>query len=355
MKKLLLLLAILAAAVPASAQQAPPVELVWPNGAPGAVGTLPEDKPTLTIFLPEASKAVGTGIVVCPGGGYVHLAFDHEGVKVAEWLNSLGVAAFVLKYRLGPRYHYPAQFEDVQRAFRIVRSRAKEFGISLDRIGIMGFSAGGHLASTLGTHFEAGDPNATDPLDRMSSRPDFMILGYPVITMLQPYAHEGSRHYLLGHNPDPELVKKLSNELQVTPQSPPTFLFLTDDDNVVPSENSVMFYEALHKAHVPAEIHIFQHGPHGFGLATANSQLSIWPTLLENWLRLRGLLTKWAALSKPPASRAEARTWDSGLEIRISGSVELRWVVRLEGGSRPATNRWGDCLRRKKAPSSGRA
>ena len=291
MKNLLFLLAIVAV-VPASAQQAPPVEFVWPQGTPGTVGTLPEDEPTLTIFLPEASKAVGTGVVVCPGGGYVHLAFDHEGVKVAEWLNTLGVAAFVLKYRLGPRYHYPAQFEDAQRAMRIVRSRAKEFGIAADRIGIMGFSAGGHLASTVGTHLEAGDPNAADPLDRLSSRPDFMILGYPVITMLPPYAHEGSRHYLLGDNPSPELVKKLSNELQVAPQTPPTFLFLTDDDNVVPSENSVMFYQALHKAHVPAEIHIFQHGPHGFGLATGNPQLSIWPTLLQNWLKLRGLSEK---------------------------------------------------------------
>ena len=291
MRKLFRLWAILAV-VRESAQQAPPVELVWPNGAPGAVGSQPEDQPTLTIFLPEASKAVGTGVVVCPGGGYVHLASDHEGVKVAEWLNTLGVAAFVLKYRLGPRYHYPAQFEDVQRAFRIVRSRAKEFGISPDRIGIMGFSAGGHLASTLGTHFEAGDPNAADPLARLSSRPDFMVLGYPVITMLPPYAHESSRHYLLGDHPSPALVKELSNELQVTPQTPPTFLFLTDDDNVVPSENSVMFYQALHKAHVPAEIHIFQHGPHGFGLATGNPQLSIWPTLLQNWLKLRGLSEK---------------------------------------------------------------
>jgi acetyl esterase/lipase len=288
----LLLLAMNLVVMAGYARQAPPVELVWPKGAPGAVGSQPEDQPTLTIYLPEATKTVGTGVVICPGGGYVHLAMDYEGYDVARWLNSLGVAGFVLKYRLGPRYHYPAQFEDVQRAFRIVRSRAKEFGISPDRIGIMGFSAGGHLASTLGTHFEVGDPNAPDPLDRLSSRPDFMILGYPVITMLPPYAHEGSRHYLLGDNPSPVLVKRLSNELQVTPQTPPTFLFLTDDDNVVPSENSVMFYEALHKAHVPAEIHTFQHGPHGLGLAPGNPQLSIWPTLLENLLRLRGLLTK---------------------------------------------------------------
>jgi acetyl esterase/lipase len=285
-----LLLAMSLVTLTGFAQQTPPVELVWPNGAPGAVGTLPEDKPTLTIYLPEASKAVGTGIVVCPGGGYVHLAIDKEGTKVADWLNTLGVAAFVLKYRLGPRYYYPSQFEDVERAFRIVRSRAKEFGIAPDRIGIMGFSAGGHLASTLGTHFEVGDPNAADPPARLSSRPDFMILCYPVITMLHAYAHEGSRHFLLGDDPDPSLVWKLSNELQVTPRTPPTFLFLTDEDKTVPPENSVHFYLALRKAGVPAEIHIFQHGPHGVGLAQSDPELSIWPTLLEHWLRLRGLL-----------------------------------------------------------------
>jgi acetyl esterase/lipase len=286
----LLLLALNLVVVAGYAQQAPPVELIWPNGAPGAVGTLPEDKPTLTIYLPEASKTVDTGVVVCPGGGYVHLAIDHEGTKVAEWLNTLGVAAFVLKYRLGPRYNYPAQFEDVERAFRIVRSRAKEFGIAPDRIGIMGFSAGGHLASTLGTHFDAGNSNTADPLDRLSSRPDFMILCYPVITMLHAYTHEGSRHFLLGDNPSPALVWKLSNELQVTPQTPPTFLFLTDEDKTVPPENSVQFYLALRKAGVPAEMHIFQHGPHGVGLAPNDPELSIWPTLLEHWLKLRGLL-----------------------------------------------------------------
>jgi acetyl esterase/lipase len=290
--KVILLLALNVAVISAAAQQAPPVELVWPKGAPGAVGNLPEDKPTLTIFQPEAAKAVGTGIVVCPGGGYVHLAIDKEGTKVAEWLNSLGVAAFVLKYRLGPRYHYPTQLEDAQRALRMVRSRANGFGIAPDRIGIMGFSAGGHLASTTGTHFDSGDPDAPDPIGRMSSRPDFMILCYPVITLLPPYVHEGSRRYLLGDNPDPALVKKLSNELQVTPETPPTFLFLTDEDKTVPPENSVDFYLALRKAHVPAEMHIFQHGRHGVGLATGDPELSIWPTLLENWLKLRGLLTK---------------------------------------------------------------
>jgi acetyl esterase/lipase len=290
--RILLLLTLNLAVVPAAAQQAPPVELIWPKGAPGAAGNLAQDKPTLTIFLPEASQAVGTGVVVCPGGGYVHLAMDYEGYDVARWLNTFGVAAFVLKYRLGPRYHYPAQLEDAQRALRIVRSRAREFGIAPDRIGIVGFSAGGHLASTVGTHFVARDPNSPDPVARVSSRPDFLILCYPVITMLPPYVHEGSRHYLLGDHPDPALVKKLSNELQVTPETPPTFLFLTDEDKTAPPENSVMFYLALRKAHVPAEMHIFEHGHHGVGLAPGDPELSIWPTLLEHWLQLRGLLGK---------------------------------------------------------------
>jgi acetyl esterase/lipase len=277
-------------AVMSAFAQQPRVEMLWPNGAPGAVGTQPEDQPSLTIFLPEKSKAVGSGVVICPGGGYAHLAFSYEGTDIAQWFNSLGVAAFVLKYRLGMRYHYPAQFDDIERALRIVRSRAEEFGISPDRIGVMGFSAGGHLASTAGTHFDNGNPDATDSVDRAGTRPDFMILAYPVITMLPPYVHEGSRRHLLGDNPDPELVKRLSNELQVTPQTPPTFIFQTDSDPTVPSMNSVMFYEALHKAGVPAEMHIFERGRHGVGFAKNDPTLSIWPTLLEQWLELHGLL-----------------------------------------------------------------
>jgi acetyl esterase/lipase len=298
---LLLNLTIVSACVPTPLRAEAPlgkleaagkVELLWPNGAPEAIGNLPEDKPTLEIFLPDASKAVGTGVVICPGGGYQQLAMGYEGTDVARWLNTLGIAGFVLKYRLGPRYHHPAMLEDAQRAIRLVRSRAKEFGVAPDRIGIMGFSAGGHLASTAGTHFDAGDPNAPDPVNRTSSRPDFMILAYPVITMLPPYVHEGSRRNLLGDHPGPELVKSLSNELQVTPETPPTFLFSTDEDKAVPAENSVQFYLALRKAHVPAELHIFEPGHHGVGLAPNHPELSIWPTLLEHWLQTRGLLAK---------------------------------------------------------------
>jgi acetyl esterase/lipase len=215
---------------------------------------------------------------------------DKEGYAVAKWLNSLGVSAFVLKYRLGPRYHHPVELGDAQRAIRIVRSRAAEYGLQPDRIGIMGFSAGGHLASTAGTHFDAGNPGAADPIDRMSSRPDFMVLCYPVISF-GAFAHAGSKKNLLGENPDPLLVENLSNELQVTKDTPPTFLFHTTTDATVPVENSVMFYSALRKAGVPAEMHIYERGPHGVGLAPSDPVLSSWPGRLADWLRIHG----WAA------------------------------------------------------------
>ena len=271
--------------------QEPNPVLLWPDGAPGAAGKEDADQPSLLIQLPAASKATGAGVVVCPGGGYGHLAMDHEGRQIAEWLNSLGVAAFVLKYRLGPRYHHPAPLQDAQRALRYVRLRAKDFGLLGDRIGIWGFSAGGHLASTVGTHFDAGNASATDPVDRMSSRPDFMILAYPVISMSAEYTHKGSRTNLLGEKPDPKLVESLSNERQVTPQTPPTFLFHTDEDTGVPAENSVAFYLALRKAGVPAEIHIYQRGKHGVGLAGADPILATWSGRLADWMKLRGLLT----------------------------------------------------------------
>ena len=290
------LLCLLAAAA-LSAQTTPPAaspyaanaEPLWAKGAPGALGTAPEDQPTLTPFLLKDGGDTGTAIVVCPGGGYSHLSMDKEGYQVALWLNSIGVSAFVLQYRLGPRYHHPIELHDAQRALRIVRSRAAQYGLRADRIGIMGFSAGGHLASTAGTHFDSGQPQAADPVDRVSSRPDFMVLCYPVISFTN-FVHKGSEDALLGPNPDPELVTNLSNELQVTPQTPPAFLFHTTDDASVPVENSVNFYLALRKAGVPAELHIYAHGPHGVGLAPADPILSSWPARLADWLRGGGLL-----------------------------------------------------------------
>jgi len=228
--------------------------------------------------------------VVCPGGGYRNLAIDHEGDQIARWLNSIGVAAFVLKYRLGPRYHHPAMIQDVQRAIRLVRRNAGEYRIDPTRVGVWGFSAGGHLASTASTHFDAGDPQAADPIDRLGCRPDFAILAYAVISFTTPYTHQGSLHNLLGDNPDPKLVQQFSNELQVTPQTPPTFLFHTDGDTSVPPENSVLYYLALRKAGVPAELHIYQRGPHGMGLGWSDEPLSTWPARLADWMRVRGLL-----------------------------------------------------------------
>ena len=202
----------------------------------------------------------------------------------------MGIVAFVLKYRLGPRYHHPVELGDAQRAIRMIRAKAAEWRIAPDRIGIMGFSAGGHLAATASTHFDSGKADADDPIDRAGSRPDFSILGYPVISMTESWTHQGSRKNLLGDNPDPELAKSLSGENAVTAQTPPTFIFQTNADTTVPAENSLFYFLALRKAGVKGEIHVFQSGPHGVGLAMDDPALSEWPKLLTNWLRLNGFI-----------------------------------------------------------------
>jgi acetyl esterase/lipase len=265
---------------------------LWEQGAPGALGAAPEDVPTITVFVPLDPARSGTAVVIAPGGGYGMLASNHEGRQIANWFNAMAVTAFVLKYRLGPRYHDPIELEDAQRAMRWARAHAAEYGFDSNRVGLMGFSAGGHLASTVGTHFDNGNPSAGDPIDRVSCRPDFLILAYPVVTMLPPYAHEGSVTNLLGADAGKDLRKQLSSELHVTAQTPPTFLLSTNEDTVVPAENTVMFYMALRKAGVAAEMHVFEKGPHGVGLDLADPVLGIWPTLLTNWLRERGLLTQ---------------------------------------------------------------
>jgi acetyl esterase/lipase len=263
---------------------------LWNGPAPGAQGTADIDVPKLLIFAPKNQITTGTGVVICPGGGYAHLSMDKEGTDIAKWLNGRGVAGFVLQYRLGPKYHHPVELHDAQRAIRYVRSHAAEYGIAPDRIGIWGFSAGGHLASTTATHFDSGDPGAADTIDRAGSRPDFMILAYPVITLVGPKTHLGSKKNLLGDNPDPELARSLSSELQVTAQTPPTFLFTTDGDKTVPPENSIEFFLAMRKAGVQGELHVYQNGPHGVGLALNDPVLSSWPQRLDAWLRVRGLL-----------------------------------------------------------------
>lgn len=271
----------------------PNVLLLWPDGAPGALGDRASDKPTLTIYLPDRQKSNGTAVIICPGGGYGHLALDHEGRQIAQWLNSLGVTGIVLQYRhRGGGYGHPAALQDVQRAIATVRSRAKEWNIDPERIGVLGFSAGGHLASTAGTHFHLGNPEADDPIERVSCRPDFMILIYPVISLGQWYTHAGSRRNLLGDNPDPELVRSLSNELQVTGATPPTFLVHTYEDKAVPAENSIYFFLALRKAKVPAEMHIYQKGGHGFGLGGKLPTASSWPARCADWMQNLDLLGK---------------------------------------------------------------
>ena len=267
---------------------------LWPDGAPLSLGRGAADSPWLMVYTPAPALSRGVSVLICPGGGYVYLAMDHEGRWVAGWLNSLGITAFVLKYRInngaGTGYHYPVQLLDVKRAMRLVRSGAARWNLDTTKMGIMGFSAGGHLASTLGTHYDAGDPGATDPVDRASCRPDFMILIYPVITFRPPYAHMGSRNSFLGPDQRPGLVDSFSNELMVTPASPPAFLLHADDDPVVPVENSVNFYLALHHAGVPASLHVIDHGGHGFGYMPGTPLTLEWTSILKDWLKDRKLI-----------------------------------------------------------------
>jgi acetyl esterase/lipase len=265
--------------------------LLYEGGAPGAAGDEAADRPKITVYLAPPAAATGAAVVICPGGGYRGLAADHEGRQIAEWLNSLGVSAFVLQYRLGPRYRHPAPLQDAQRALRVVRSRAKAWSVDPSRVGILGFSAGGHLASTAATHFDEGQAGAPDPIERESARPDFAVLCYPVISLIDPVAHAGSRTHLLGDPPDPALVERLSNERQVTARTPPTFLWHTADDSAVPVENSILFFQALRKAGVPGELHVFPHGRHGLGLAPGDASVSQWPRLCARWMEGLGLLT----------------------------------------------------------------
>ena len=278
-------------AAQATTQGEPAAIPLWPVRAPGALGDSVVDRPTITPYVVPAGTGSGTAVVIFPGGGYQHLAVEKEGTRVARWLNGLGVSAFVVQYRLGPRYHDPAMLEDAQRAIRTVRARAAEWRVDSSRVGVLGASAGGHLASTTATHFDAGNAESGDPIERASSKPSFAVLLYPVITMDARFTHPGSRLMLLGENPDSAAVRRMSNELQVTRETPPTFLVATSDDATVPVENSLAYYRALRDAGVPVELHLFESGKHGFGLADTNPLLSIWPKLCEDWLRQRGLLT----------------------------------------------------------------
>jgi acetyl esterase/lipase len=249
------------------AQPRDPLPL-WPEGAPGVLGKEDKDIPTITPYYPNPAKATGAAMVICPGGGYGALA-PHEGRDYAMWLNEQGIAGFVLKYRLGSHgYRHPAMLQDAARALRTVRAKAAEWKIDAKRIGIMGSSAGGHLASTLLTHFDSGNLNAADPIERESSRPDMGVLLYAVITMADPNTHSGSRKNLLGDKPAAEQIDLLSNEKQVTRDTPPTFLFHTVEDAGVKVENSMEFAAALRRNGVPFALHLYTRGPHGIGLGT---------------------------------------------------------------------------------------
>jgi acetyl esterase/lipase len=287
-------LLVLTATLPSAAQSPTPIRL-WNGAAPGALGAADKDVPTLTPYLPNDAVATGAAMLVCPGGGYSGLATEHEGTAYALWLNTHGIAAFVLKYRLGSNgYHHPVELGDAARAMRIIRARAADWKIDPNRIGVMGSSAGGHLAATLVTHFDSGDPNATDPIERQSSRPNIGVLCYAVITM-GPDTHEGSKDNLLGPNPSPDLVKLLSNEEQVTPQTPPCFIWATWEDPVVKVENSLMFAEALRKNGVKFDLHVYQQGGHGIGLGDDQppfAHLHPWVADLAYWLRLQGFMDK---------------------------------------------------------------
>ena len=245
------------------------------------------ERPRITAYLPEAGSATGAAFVVCPGGGYGGLA-PHEAEPIARWFNTLGITSFVLEYRHAPGFHHPVPLQDAARAIRTVRAYAEEWGLKPDRIGILGFSAGGHLASSLATHFDAGDSSAEDPVERVSSRPDAAVLVYPVISFVSECTHIGSRTALLGADADPELVRSMSSELQVTAQTPPTFLMHTVADTVVPYENSLLFAAALRKAGVSHELHIFEPGEHGYALGQGHPVLSAWPNLCANWLKAQG-------------------------------------------------------------------
>jgi acetyl esterase/lipase len=249
--------------------------------------------PTLTVYPAPPDRRTGTAAIVCPGGGYRRIAIEHEGTAVAGWLNGIGVSAFVLKYRLA-EYGHPAPLEDVLRAVRLVRANAARWRIEPDRIGVIGFSAGGHLASTAGTLFDAPEGRTGAELDRVSARPDFLVLIYPVITMDGPYAHQGSVASLLGASPPADLTARLSTETQVTKDTPPTFLVHGGTDTSVPPENSILFYQALRRAGVPAELHLYEQGPHGIGLAPGHGPISEWPTRCEAWMAARGLTRRHA-------------------------------------------------------------
>jgi acetyl esterase/lipase len=265
---------------------------LWDASAPGSKGQNEGDVPTLSVFRPEIHHGNGTAVIIAPGGAYIGLSGSLEGRQIADWFAARGVTAFVLKYRLAPQYRHPIQLQDAQRAIRFVRSHATAYGLAPNRIGMIGFSAGGHLTAMAATHFDGGDPDVPDPIDRVSSRPDFIILGYPVISFEALSASRtgsGLSIPFLGPSPSPALLEDLSADRHVTAQTPPAFIYATTEDALVPVDQSLLFYRALHAAGVSVEMHLFAHGAHGSGLGSGDAALDLWPAALENWLRVQNL------------------------------------------------------------------
>ena len=274
---------------------------LWESGAPGARGEAEADIPTLTLFRPHARTGNGTAVIIAPGGAYLGLAANLEGRQVADWFTARGVTAFVLKYRLGKDYLYPTPLTDAQRAIRLVRSRAAEFGIAPDRVGMMGFSAGGHLTAAAGTVFDAGKADSPDPVDRASNRPDFLVLGYPWLNAMNKMGPGDVISYCSVLKIEPERClpfEQYSPDRHVSALTPPTFIYHTTDDELVPVGGSVAFYTKLMTAGVPVEMHLFAKGRHGSGLGLGDPALDNWPMLLEAWMRARGLLTSVAAAAR---------------------------------------------------------
>ena len=276
---------------------------LWPGDAPQAKGSACEDIPTLTIFAPQPGHGNGSAVVIFPGGAYAHLAANLEGGQVAEWFTARGFRAFVLSYRLSSNgYLLPVPLIDARRAIQTVRAQAVDYRINPNRIVVIGFSAGGHLAALASTQFIPGNPNAEDPIDCVSSRPDFAVLGYPWIGAISSDTSHLSYCKLFNVMEQCEALRKaFSPDLYVTPDTPPTFWYHTFNDKTVPVEQGLRYYEALVKAGVPAEAHIFEKGPHGTGLGSGDPALDQWPGLLETWLRANGLLTR------DPAATATGR------------------------------------------------
>lgn len=308
---------------------------LWPNGAPGQKGDTAWDVPRVEPYQAVKDKANGGAVLVCPGGGYGGLAADHEGKQIAQFFNSFGVSAFVLSYRLGSHgYHHPIELNDAKRAMRWIRTNAGSYGIDPQRIGVIGFSAGGHLASTVATLFDDGDPQAADAVDRASSRPDWACLCYPVISMIEPYMHRGSRKNLLGPEDNDENGAKMSSERNVTDRTPPTFIFQTDEDVVVPAENAVAFYLALRKHKIPAEMHIYQRAPHGVGLMQGDPILGTWGGHLHDWLRSNGFLSaaKRAAITGTVKINGKPVSW-GGVTFTPANPSDPQVTARVMRGA----------------------